>query len=218
MEWENAFAQGRRKKKCKVNWSSVQSSAPGQAVNGDRGREAVGDRCKAEAFVSTYAAVSKHVRSKNWDRRTKAELKRRRGAPCSCGGHRTDACQPFMLHELNSQMKKMKPRKAPGPNQVCAEHVQHLGPRARETLLHLINKTWTSGSIPVDWRRATIIPIPKAGKNLKDVSIHRPIALTSCVAKLAERMVAARLTHLCELQPVTYLRGMPRCDDIVSYP
>ena len=178
----------------------VQSSAPGQAVNGDRGREVVGDRCKAEAFVSTYAAVSKHVRSKKWDRRVKAELKRRRCAPCSCGGHRTDACQPFKLHELNAQMKKMKPRKAPGPDQVCAEHLQHLGPRARETLLHLINKTWTSGSIPVDWRRATIIPIPKAGKNPKDVSSYRPIALTSCVAKLAERMVAARLTHLCELQ------------------
>ena len=37
----------------------------------------------------------------------KAELKRRRGAPCSCGGHRTDACQPFKLHELNAPMKNM---------------------------------------------------------------------------------------------------------------
>ncbi|KAF0290371.1 RNA-directed DNA polymerase from mobile element jockey [Amphibalanus amphitrite] len=38
----------------------VQSTAPGQAINGDRGREAVEDRSKAEAFVATYAAVSKH--------------------------------------------------------------------------------------------------------------------------------------------------------------
>ncbi|KAF0299401.1 putative RNA-directed DNA polymerase from transposon BS [Amphibalanus amphitrite] len=62
---------------------AAQTFAPGQAVNGDRGREAVGDRSKAEAFVSTYAAVSKHVRRKKWDKLTKAELKRLRRAPCT---------------------------------------------------------------------------------------------------------------------------------------
>ena len=42
------------------------------------------------------------------------------------------------------------------------------------------------------------MPIPKAGKDPKLVGSHRPIALTSHVAKLAERLVAARLTHLAE--------------------
>ena len=40
-------------------------------------------------------------------------------------------------------------------------------------------------------RRAVIVPIPKAGKDPKLVGSHRPIALTSHVAKLAERLVAA---------------------------
>ena len=83
---------------------------------------------------------------------------------------------------------------------MCAEHLQHLGPRGREALLYLINKTWMDGAVPADWRRAVIIPIPKAGKDAKVASSYRPIALTSCVAKLAERMVAARLSHLCELR------------------
>ena len=43
-----------------------------------------------------------------------------------------------------------------------------------------------------------IIPIPKAGKDPKLTTSHRPIALTSHLAKLAERLVAARLTFLAE--------------------
>ena len=41
-------------------------------------------------------------------------------------------------------------------------------------------------------------PIPKAGKDPEDVSSYRPISLTSHIAKLLERMVAARVTHLLD--------------------
>ena len=47
-----------------------------------------------------------------------------------------------------------------------------------------------------EWRQAVTVPIPKAGKNLKKVPSYRPIALTSHIAKIAERLVLARLTHL----------------------
>ena len=42
------------------------------------------------------------------------------------------------------------------------------------------------------------MPIPKAERDPKLVSSHQPIDLTSHVAKLAERLVAARLAHLAE--------------------
>ena len=88
---------------------------------------------------------------------------------------------------------KLKAKKAPGPDGICSKQLTHLGPAARDTLLQLVNRTWLHGTIPSDWRRAIISPIPKAGKNPKEVASYRPIALTSNVAKLAERMVAARL-------------------------
>ena len=75
-------------------------------------------------------------------------------------------------------------------------HLKHLGPRARQTLLDLISASWRSGDVPREWRRAIIVPIPKAGKHLKKIPSYRPIALTSHIAKIAERVVAARLTHL----------------------
>ena len=92
----------------------------------------------------------------------------------------------------------MKSGKAPGPDDICAEHLRHLGPVAMEALLRLLNLSWTMGQVPSAWRRAVIIPIPKAGKDPKLVTSHRPIALTSHLAKLAERLVAARLTYLVE--------------------
>ena len=46
--------------------------------------------------------------------------------------------------------------------------------------------------VPHAWRRATIIPIKKPGKPAANIGSHRPISLTSCVAKLTERMVKNR--------------------------
>ena len=54
------------------------------------------------------------------------------------------------------------------------------------------------GTDPVTLEKSGDIPIPKAGKDLKLTTSHRPIALTSHLAKLADRLVAARLTFLAE--------------------
>ena len=89
-------------------------------------------------------------------------------------------------------------QESPGPDNICAEHLKHLGTVAKALLLRTINQSWLKGEVPADCRRAVIVPIPKAGKDPKLVGSHRPIALTSHVAELAERLVAARLTHLAE--------------------
>ena len=64
----------------------VQSAFPGQAINGDRGQLAVEDRAKAEAFISSYAKVSKNVRLRHRDREIKAEIAEAKSRPCSCVG------------------------------------------------------------------------------------------------------------------------------------
>ncbi|KAF0297157.1 putative RNA-directed DNA polymerase from transposon BS [Amphibalanus amphitrite] len=168
------------------------------AINGDRGQLVAEDRAKAEAFVRTYANVSSHTRHRRRDRSVKADLRVVKTRPCSCAGQRDGACQPFSRQEMRTQLSKLKMKKAPGADDVCAEHLKHLGPVAQAALLHVINKSWSSAEVPSVWRRAIIIPIPKVGKDPQEVTSYRPISLTSHVAKLMERMVAARLTHLLE--------------------
>ena len=58
----------------------------------------------------------------------------------------------------------------------------------------MFNKSWLQGVVPREWRQATIVPIPKSDK--KHVSSYRPIALTSHLSKLMERLVLARLNHV----------------------
>jgi hypothetical protein len=43
-----------------------------------------------------------------------------------------------------------------------------------------------------------IVPILKPGKPQRQLDSYRPIALTSCLAKVMERMVAKRIQHLAE--------------------
>ena len=69
----------------------------------------------------------------------------------------------------------------------------HLGQEGKKALLHLINMTWNKGTIPTPWRNAHIVPILKKGKDPKVPKSYRPISLSSCVGKVAERMVNRRL-------------------------
>ena len=44
----------------------------------------------------------------------------------------------------------------------------------------------TPALVPESWRLATVIPIPKPGKDHAEPTNYRPIALTSCLCKTRE--------------------------------
>ncbi len=48
------------------------------------------------------------------------------------------------------------------------------------------------------WKHAIIVPILKPGKNPSDPSSYRPIALTSQLCKIMERIITDRMTHYLE--------------------
>ena len=52
--------------------------------------------------------------------------------------------------------------------------------------------------LPRSWKRAIIVPIAKKGKDATNVESYRPISLTSCFGKIAERMVNERLVWIFE--------------------
>ncbi|GFO49497.1 RNA-directed DNA polymerase from mobile element jockey [Plakobranchus ocellatus] len=52
--------------------------------------------------------------------------------------------------------------------------------------------------IPPSWREASVVPIPKPGKDPSDPSNYRPIMLTSCLCKTIKRMVNDRIVHVLE--------------------
>ena len=64
--------------------------------------------------------------------------------------------------------------------------------------MNIFNYIWTTGKFPDDWQYATIIPIPKPGKDPAEPNNYRPIALTSCLYKTLQRMINKRLTWSLE--------------------
>ena len=83
---------------------------------------------------------------------------------------------------------------ATGPDEIHYQFLKHLPDVSLEPLLLLLNNLWQSQDFPDGWREATVIPVPKPGKDRIDPNNYRPIALTSCLCKIMERMINHRLT------------------------
>ncbi|KAF7568414.1 hypothetical protein PtrM4_130270 [Pyrenophora tritici-repentis] len=85
---------------------------------------------------------------------------------------------------------------SPGPDQVtvrllkaCWEHIRHL-------VLGIYRACMEQGHYPAAWKTVEVAMIPKVGK--KDKSSPRsmrPIALSSCLGKGLERIIARRIAH-----------------------
>ena len=104
----------------------------------------------------------------------------------------------FTMVELKSAISKMRRKGAPGPDDITPAFLKELGPLALQELLELSNLSLRNAECPQGWRDATIIPLLKAGKPASDLASYRPVSLTSCIAKVIERMIAERLYHLAD--------------------
>ena len=99
---------------------------------------------------------------------------------------------PFNLSELVEAIEKSHDT-ATDPDDIHYQMLKHLPKRSLQTLLNIFNNIWETGEYPETWRLATILPIPKPGKDHAEPTNYRPIALTSCLCKTLERMINKRL-------------------------
>ncbi|GFO50022.1 RNA-directed DNA polymerase from mobile element jockey [Plakobranchus ocellatus] len=101
------------------------------------------------------------------------------------------------MAELKNSIVKSNDSAA-GPDGVYYQFLRHLPESCLHTLLKLFNNIWTIGDIPPSWREASLVPIPKPGKDASYPSNYRPIAPKGCLCKTLERMVNDRLVHVLE--------------------
>jgi ribonuclease HI len=87
---------------------------------------------------------------------------------------------------------------SPGPDGVEYDLIKQLDRPIKLILLRIYNNIWNTGDFPDSWRQAIVVPVLKPGKNPDLRSSYRPIALTSCICKLMERMVNRRLVWYLE--------------------
>lgn len=80
-----------------------------------------------------------------------------------------------------------------GPDLIGYPMLQRLPLAVKRILLEILNEVWRNGVFPICWRTAVIIPLPKPTSKNPEPDSFRPISLTSCLAKVLERIINRRL-------------------------
>ena len=100
-----------------------------------------------------------------------------RQEPYSITGGDVAACFPFLKAG------------APGEDGILAEFIKYAGPSLCESLAALFNSCIRTRSVPHEWLRSVVVPVPKADKTGLEVGDYRPIALLSILFRLFERVL-----------------------------
>ena len=103
----------------------------------------------------------------------------------------------FTIEELVGALTTAKDT-TPGPDKVHYKMLKNMPQQAKHHLLQMYNELWNNSHYPEQWKDAIVIPIAKPNKDHSDPINYRPIALTSCVCKIFEKMVNGRLVQYLE--------------------
>ena len=104
---------------------------------------------------------------------------------------------PFSFEELNNVLTDLKDT-SPGEDGVSYSFITRLNEQSKRHFLNLVNIIFQSGIIPNSWKSQIIIPLLKPGKSSSDPNSYRPIALSSTVSKIVERLLKNRLEWIVE--------------------
>lgn len=100
--------------------------------------------------------------------------------------------RPVTLEELSTEIARLNPKKAPGPDSITNKHIKMLPPEYLPTILNLINSITSLAIFPPSWKHANIITFPKPKQNPTLPTNHRPISLLNSLSKLTERFILNR--------------------------
>ena len=156
---------------------------------------------KAELFAKTFSDVSanKNLTPEFIKRRADFEIENHKLLNSVDQSDDGDPIinAPFELHELKAALRQCKKNSAPGLDRVSYEILKQIPHRCLNVILKFYNTIWDQGDIPRDWKHSIILPILKPNKSAFEPSSYRPIALTSVLCKVMERLIANRMAwHL----------------------
>lgn len=82
-------------------------------------------------------------------------------------------------------------KSTPGADRISYEILKQIPRSCQVIILSFYNMMWSCGLMPTGRKEAIITPLLKPDKSPFDPSSYRPVALTSTLCKITERMVAA---------------------------
>jgi hypothetical protein len=102
----------------------------------------------------------------------------------------------FERAEILKTLKNLKQSAAPGPDGISPKILKEMRFEIADVLQKIYQKSIDSGTVPADWKKATVTPIYKKGTK-SDPANYRPVSLTSIPCKVMETIIKVKImTHL----------------------
>ena len=102
--------------------------------------------------------------------------------------------QDILYSEVQAAINSLKRNKSPGSDGITAEMLQAGGEPLSRQIHKLCNKAWHEGTIPEEWGKSILVPIPKKG-DLSNCSNYRTISLINHTGKVLLIVLLNRLKN-----------------------
>eukprot|EP00397_Hematodinium_sp_SG-2012_P000576 GEMP01000577.1.p1 GENE.GEMP01000577.1~~GEMP01000577.1.p1 ORF type:complete len:1315 (+),score=230.29 GEMP01000577.1:2458-6402(+) len=101
--------------------------------------------------------------------------------------------EPITPEEVSAAIKRGANGKAPGEDGIVYEMLKSSGPYGVAWLARIINKIWSGGSVPQDWKDSILIPLYKGKGATTNCDNYRGISLLSVPGKILTAVMGSRL-------------------------
>ena len=114
--------------------------------------------------------------------------------------------------QVRRELERLNQRKEAGPDRISPRVLKACASQLCGVLQHLFNLSLQLQRVPVLWKTSCLVPVPKKGHPVA-LDDYRPIALTSHIMKVMERLVLAHLRPLvCPSEdPLQLTPSSPSC-------
>ena len=96
------------------------------------------------------------------------------------------------IEGVDKLLQGLSPNKASGPDEISPKILKELHHEIAPILTLIFNLSLETGVVPLDWRRADVVPVYKKGSKSKACN-YRPISLTCIASKLLEHILVSNI-------------------------